>query len=133
MKQLFLSLFAVGLAGFAAMAATSLFLSTPVRVAPAEQTQTTPGNSLPELAIDTAKPSTPATTATAPDGGAKSPGPPPAGNAPAGAPGGATPPAGDTAEDEGPDKDPYEGIAPEELPPDLQYNADSSVSFPTNI
>ena len=31
------------------------------------------------------------------------------------------------------DKDPYEGIAPEELPPDLQYDADSSVSFPTNI
>ncbi len=31
------------------------------------------------------------------------------------------------------DDDPYEGIAPEELPPDLQYNADSSVSFPTNI
>ena len=31
------------------------------------------------------------------------------------------------------DKDPYEGIAPEELPPDLQYSADSSVSFPTNI
>jgi hypothetical protein len=30
------------------------------------------------------------------------------------------------------DKDPYEGIAPEELPPDLQYDADSSVSFPTN-
>ena len=26
-----------------------------------------------------------------------------------------------------------EGIAEEELPPDLQYSADSSVSFPTNI
>jgi hypothetical protein len=33
---------------------------------------------------------------------------------------------------EGPDEDPYEGIAPEELPPDLQYDADASVSFPTN-
>ena len=31
------------------------------------------------------------------------------------------------------DEDPYEGIAPEDLPPDLQYGADSSVSFPTNI
>jgi hypothetical protein len=133
MKQLFLSLFAIGLAGFAAMAATSLFLSTPVRVAPAAQTQASPGSTSPELAIDTAKPSTPATTpATTPDGGATSPGQAPAGNAPAGTPG-AAPPAPDTAEDEGPDKDPYEGIAPEELPPDLQYNADSSVSFPTNI
>ena len=33
---------------------------------------------------------------------------------------------------EDPDKDPYEGIAPEDLPPDLQYDADASVSFPTN-
>jgi hypothetical protein len=133
MKQLFLSLFAIGLAGFAAMAATSLFLSTPVRVAPGVQTQASPGNTLPALAIDTAKPAAPATTpGTTPDGAATSPGQAPAGNAPAGAPG-AAPPAGDTAPDDGPDKDPYEGIAPEELPPDLQYNADSSVSFPTNI
>ena len=39
------------------------------------------------------------------------------------------------AEGENPDesdKDPYEGIAPEDLPPDLQYDADASVSFPTN-
>ena len=42
----------------------------------------------------------------------------------------AAPQAGEAEED---DKDPYEGIAPEELPPDLQYSADSSVSFPTNI
>ena len=39
---------------------------------------------------------------------------------------------GATGEEEA-DKDPYEGIAEEELPPDLQYSADSSVSFPTNI
>ena len=39
----------------------------------------------------------------------------------------------DTAAEDEADKDPYEGIAPEELPPDLQYSADSSVSFPTNI
>lgn len=125
MKQLFFSLFAIGLAGFAAMAATSLFLNTPVRVAPAVQTH----------AIDTAKPATPGTTsgAAAPSTPTPAPGgtapPPPGGSASPGA----TPPASDTAEDEGPDKDPYEGIAPEELPPDLQYNADSSVSFPTNI
>src|SRR5688500_1039119 len=114
MKQLFLSLFAIGLAGFAAMAATSLFLSMPVRVGIAPQTQSPPGNSLPELAIDTAKPGTPATPApTSPDGAANPPGQAPPGNAPTGAPG-AVPPAADTAEDEGPDKDPYEGIAPEE-------------------
>ncbi len=41
-----------------------------------------------------------------------------------------TPPGAETPEDS--DKDPYEGIAPEDLPPDLQYDADSSVSFPTN-
>src|SRR5688572_10281380 len=29
--------------------------------------------------------------------------------------------------------DVYEGIPPEELPPDLEFNADDSVSFPTNI
>jgi len=39
----------------------------------------------------------------------------------------------DKKDDDEVDKDPYEGIAPEELPPDLQYSADSSVSFPTNI
>ena len=42
-------------------------------------------------------------------------------------------PGTDTANDEEADKDPYEGIPEEELPPDLQYSADSSVSFPTNI
>jgi len=65
--------------------------------------------------------------------------------APPAAPGGtpdtaAKPAAGDAAADKKDaaaedevDKDPYEGVAPEELPPDLQYSADSSVSFPTNI
>jgi hypothetical protein len=43
-------------------------------------------------------------------------------------------PAGAPGDDEiVADEDPYEGIAPEDLPPDLQYDADSSVSFPTNI
>jgi hypothetical protein len=39
----------------------------------------------------------------------------------------------DAAGEDDTDKDPYEGIAPEELPPDMQYSADSSVSFPDNI
>ena len=51
--------------------------------------------------------------------------------------GGAEPAAGQAPPADGetpetPDSDPYEGIAPEELPPDLQYDADASVSFPTN-
>ena len=51
----------------------------------------------------------------------------------AGTPDGASksPAEGDKSDED--DKDPYEGIAPDELPPDLQYDADSSVSFPTNI
>ena len=69
-----------------------------------------------------AKPATPAECAEAPPpGGASAPAP------------GAAAPAAEGANPDEPDKDPYEGIAPEELPPDLQYNADSSVSFPTNI
>jgi hypothetical protein len=65
----------------------------------------------------------------------------PAASPPEGAPDSAAKPAGSSAdgksdtaaEGEEGDKDPYEGIAEEELPPDLQYSADSSVSFPTNI
>ena len=49
------------------------------------------------------------------------------------APDGAAKPAGEAGDDVVADEDPYEGIAPEDLPPDLQYDADSSVSFPTNI
>ncbi len=129
MKGLLFSLFAIGLAGLAAMAATTLFLNTPVR-APIEgavqlSTRQAPASTpdprgAPPLSVDAPAPAAGATPAP--------------GTTPAPAPAGATPPAsGDAAEDEGPDKDPYEGIAPEELPPDLQYNADSSVSFPTNI
>lgn len=126
MKGLLFSLFAIGLAGFAAMAATTLFLNTPVR-APIEgaarlSTQTGPAapstdsRGAPPLAVD-----------------APAPAPAPAAGAPQGATPAPSPASADAAEDEGPDKDPYEGIAPEELPPDLQYNADSSISFPTNI
>jgi hypothetical protein len=123
MKNALFSLVAIGVASIAAIAATSTFLNTPHRIGP-ETTQTTPAQPAPAPAPDSkpatgdgAKPATPG----APDASAPTGTP---------APGGAT----DTkpAEEEA-DKDPYEGIAPEELPPDLQYNADSSVSFPTNI
>jgi hypothetical protein len=126
MQKLIGSLFAIGVAGVAAIAATTAMLNTPHRIGVA--------------AVDTPKaaaaqdPAPPATTpAAVPDTGKPSP--------PAATPEAAKPaasagaaPGKDTAKDEeGEDKDPYEGIAPEELPPDLQYNADSSVSFPTNI
>jgi hypothetical protein len=126
MKNALFSLVAIGVASIAAIAATSTFLNTPHRIgAETPNTQTTPTQPAPAPAPDSkpasgegAKPATP--------GGAAGTAAP----ATAPGPGGAT----DTkpAEEEA-DKDPYEGIAPEELPPDLQYNADSSVSFPTNI
>ena len=80
-------------------------------------------------------PPAPADKSATPEAGAK----PATGGVPDATPKGAGAPetgAKPTAEGEKPDeddKDPYEGIAPEELPPDLQYDADSSVSFPTNI
>lgn len=126
MKNALFSLIAIGIASIAAIAATSTFLNTPHRIGPETPTaQTPPAQPAPAPSPDS-KPAT---------GGAEKPatGTSPDTSAPAGAPasGGAV---ADTkpAEDEA-DKDPYEGIAPEELPPDLQYNADSSVSFPTNI
>ena len=80
----------------------------------------------------------PATPAPIPDadkpvpGGASKPAEPSGAGKPA-EPGAAKPAdAGTDPDDEKADKDPYEGIAPEDLPPDLQYDADSSVSFPTN-
>jgi hypothetical protein len=131
MQKLIGSLLAIGVAGVAAIAATTAMLNTPHRigaaavsttnVAPAQDPATpaaVPGNGVP-----TTPGSTPGAAPDATPDGAK-----PAASSGAAAPG------TDTAKDEeGEDKDPYEGIAPEELPPDLQYNADSSVSFPTNI
>jgi hypothetical protein len=123
-KNALFSLVAIGVASIAAIAATSTFLNTPHRIGPeTPTTQTTPTQPAP------APDSKPAS------GEGAKPAPP------AGTPAGATPtgaPAPGSATDTKPveeeaDKDPYEGIAPEELPPDLQYNADSSVSFPTNI
>ena len=127
MRHFWFSLIAIGVATVAAMTATTALLNTPVRHAPAVITQNlapdAPASapaSKPEATGEEPEPAKPAKSGgAAPDAAAK--------------PGAA---AGDKsgadADDEG-DKDPYEGIAPEELPPDLQYSADSSVSFPTNI
>ena len=127
MQKLIGSLLAIGVAGVAAIAATTAMLNTPHRIGTA--------------AVNTSNvapaqdPATPATTPPAvPESGKPAtPGVTPDAATPAA--GAAAPAAGKDAakEEEGEDKDPYEGIAPEELPPDLQYNADSSVSFPTNI
>ena len=124
MRNLLFSVFAIGVAAVAAMTATTAMLNAPHRDAPAalststgEQKSTLPSQLSIEGSAQTppsGETPTPASSGEAkPDGAAK------------GEPGAA-------ADDEG-DKDPYEGIAEEELPPDLQYSADSSVSFPTNI
>jgi len=127
MQKFIGSVLAIGVAGVAAIAATTAMLNTPHRMGAAavDTTNVAPAQdpaapvATPPAVPETGKPAAPGTT---PDT-AK-----PATSAGAAAPG------KDTAKDEeGEDKDPYEGIAPEELPPDLQYNADSSVSFPTNI
>jgi hypothetical protein len=132
MRHIVGTVFAVSLAGVAAIAATTAYLNSPLRIGPATTNQ--PAATPP---AQTPAPEAPAGSTPAPEGGAK-PAPPadapasPAGGANTPAPG-AAPPAAEGATPDEPDKDPYEGIAPEDLPPDLQYNADSSVSFPTNI
>jgi len=125
MRNLLFSVFAIGVAAVAAMTATTAMLNAPHRDALAALSTASTGepkSTLPsQLSIEgsaqtppSGETPTPATSGDAkPDGAAK------------GEPGAA-------AEEEG-DKDPYEGIAEEELPPDMQYSADSSVSFPTNI
>jgi|RhiMethySRZTD1v2_1073278.scaffolds.fasta_scaffold1156601_2 hypothetical protein len=125
MRQLIFSLFAITLAAIAAMAATTAMLNTPMRIGPPPGT--TAGVNAPQ-----APPPAPSTTGDKPTepGKPATPGGTPDKSTPA-TPGAATPEG--AAGEEEPDKDPYEGIAPEELPPDLQYSADSSVSFPTNI
>ncbi|MEO8063501.1 MAG: hypothetical protein ABI821_12235 [Pseudomonadota bacterium] len=127
MQKLIGSVLAIGVACVAAIAATTAMLNTPHRIGAAavNSANVTPAEdpaapaSTPPAVPETGKPASPGATPDA----AK-----PATSAGAAAPGTDT-----KKEDEGGDKDPYEGIAPEELPPDLQYNADSSVSFPTNI
>ena len=128
MRHLVLTIIAVGIAGVAAIAATTAMLNAPLRIGPATGSTAAPAQpgqapapaptkEIPEAPPpkDAAPPTTAPSTST------------PAGGEPAGT--NATPGAEAT---EDPDKDPYEGIAPEDLPPDLQYDADASVSFPTN-
>ncbi|HLA71351.1 MAG TPA: hypothetical protein VK624_07560 [Steroidobacteraceae bacterium] len=124
MRNILFSLFAIGVAATAAMMATTAMLNAPHRTAAV--------TTMPAANVDAPKPAeTP--PAVPPSGTPAPPGGTPDAGKPATA-GGAAAPGTDAAKaDEGEDKDPYEGIAPEELPPDLQYNADSSVSFPTNI
>ena len=130
MKHFLGSVLAIGVAGIAAVAATTAMLNSPLRIGPAPTsppTTTTPPGQTPPPAEPESKPAVP-------EGGAK---PKPADIPEAPSRGATAPDASGTkpaAEGEPEDdKDPYEGIAPEELPPDLQYDADSSVSFPTNI
>jgi len=125
MKNLLFSLFAIGVAAVAAMTATTAMLNAPHRtVSPAIISASTEESSTPAALADTkpaaADSAPPATTAAKPASGASTA----KGSAEKGDKG---------AKDEEGDKDPYEGIAPEEIPPDMQYSADSSVSFPTNI
>ena len=127
MRHLVMSLFAVALAGVAAIAATSLMLDTPVHP-----------SIVAALPVNDPAPATPPATgappAASPDAAKPGAAKPDAPRAPAGASGAAGQEAKDAKDkdDEG-DADPYAGIAPEDIPPDLQYSADSSVSFPTNI
>jgi len=120
MRNLLFSVFAIGVAAVAAMMSTTAMLNTPRRTPAADVISQ---NSAPEETPALPAGSVPAQL----QGGAAA--------TPAGTPDPAAKPADkkDAAGEEETDKDPYEGIAPEELPPDLQYSADSSVSFPTNI
>jgi len=126
MRHLVLTVVAVGIAGVAAIAATTAMLNAPLRIGPAAGSTAAPAQPGQPPAEGEAKPA----TKEIPDAPAPK-GAEPQASAPAAGDTAAKPPAeGETPED--PDKDPYEGIAPEDLPPDLQYDADASVSFPTN-
>jgi hypothetical protein len=140
MRHIFGAVFAVSLAGVAAIAATTAYLNSPLHIGtPTPDKPTTTTTPPPD---DTGKPTgtegggdRPAKPADIPDapprGGATVPDAPkpdaPKPDASKPVADGQTP-----ADDDKEDKDPYEGIAPEDLPPDLQYSADSNVSFPTN-
>lgn len=136
MRNLLFSLFAIGLAGVAAIAATTAMLNTPVHnIGPPPADKKTEGSTTPGTPAPTGD--RPATPAPIPDadkpapGGASKPAEP-TGSAKPGQSGDNSAPKPANPDDDKGDKDPYEGIAPEDLPPDLQYDADSSVSFPTN-
>ena len=126
MRNILFSLFAIGVAATAAMMATTAMLNAPHRDSIVENTANVAPAQDPAAPAET-KPAVP------PSGKPATPGSTPDAGKPATSAGTAQPGADADKADEGEDKDPYEGIAPEELPPDLQYNADSSVSFPTNI
>jgi hypothetical protein len=115
------------------MAATTAMLNAPVRPAhigapKSDQPADPNAASIPPSTPPAPTPGTPPSLppSTPPDAPTGSPAP--TGDKPA-TPDAATPAGGVDEADE----DPYEGIAPEDLPPDMQYDADSSVSFPTNI
>ena len=131
MQKLIGSLVAIGVAGVAAVAATTAMLNTPYRigVAAVDANNVAPAQDPAASAAGTP----PAVPPTSDGGKPATPGATPDAAKPADAPGAAAASKDTATADEGEDKDPYEGIAPEELPPDLQYSADSSVSFPTNI
>jgi len=124
-KNLLFTVFAIGVAAVAAMTATTAMLNAPRRTPAADvisqnstaETPEAPPGSV-AASLQGTPPATPGGTS---DAGAK----PAAGDAAAD--------KKDAAAEDEVDKDPYEGVAPEELPPDMQYSADSSVSFPTNI
>jgi hypothetical protein len=128
MRNVFFSLFAIGLAGIAAMAATTAVLNAPVRpsyIGPAKSEQPAATETSPPASGEPAPSSTPAPEQGTP------PATPPSSPAETSAPAAAASAAeSDVIEA---DQDPYGDVAEEELPPDLQYDADSSVSFPTNI
>jgi hypothetical protein len=126
MRHLIGSILAITIAGVAAVAATTALLNTPTRgpAAGAASTNTQPGQALAQAAEI---PDAPAPKGTnAPEAPATS-----GAGSTAGEPAAAKPAAEGEGTEES-DEDPYEGIAPEDLPPDLQYDADASVSFPTN-
>jgi len=128
MRHLVLTIVAISIAGVAAIAATTALLNAPLRIGPA--TSSTPAPAQPGQtqapAEGGAKPTSQIPDAPPPKGAEPQPSTPATAD-----PAGAKPPAeGETPD--APDEDPYEGIAPEDLPPDLQYDADASVSFPTN-
>jgi hypothetical protein len=127
MRHFVLTLIAIGIAGVAAIAATTAMLNTPMRIGPAATSTPTPAQSGQNQApVSKGTPEAPP-----PKGAAPQPSTPAASGTSGAKPSDGKPPAeGETPAE--PDKDPYEGIAPEDLPPDLQYDADASVSFPTN-
>jgi hypothetical protein len=130
MRHLVLTIVAIGIAGVAAIAATTAMLNAPLRIGPAASSTPNPvQNGQNQAPVEeTPKPASREIPDAPPPKGAGPQTSSPADGEPAAAkalPGGGEIP-------EGSDEDPYEGIAPEDLPPDLQYDADASVSFPTN-